>query len=509
MVPAYWVGRPFGFMPAVYSVRLASLLLALTALPLMYLLAKELFPRRPAVWLAAPTLLVLVQGFNANVACVSNEALAIVAPIGALIFVVRGLRDLRLASALGAGGLLGLAVVNKTTALSLVPLIGLAWLVAALRDRANLIARLKWAVIGAGAAFGAVAPWVAFNFHTYGALSAAEPVRAITGQNQGVAPFSLSGFRTQWGTARTAFWEFQPASPGAAAYRNLWWAFVAVSVAAGSVIALLQRRWSEWRSLVWSGASVPIAFGVMLGIVYGVTSGEGLLVGRTLYPTLALVLIGTAGAWFMLLPRRLAIAGLFLVAGVLLIRESVVTRDYVERVYTAGVVNGEVPSVEQAWADEVRPAGEFVVEAPCATRMIGVGVAAGVPSVAIAGSDTVLTASLLGKDGEFSVYTLPTPVSGSLRVRLPDSVGILAARDDRNSHIAFVGRPGDPVARVYCLVDDPKSVRFQQRFAPFHADFLTRRRVLAWLKATEAMGWGLVLAPLLMAFVGLRRWIDR
>ena len=113
MVPAYWLGRPFGILGALYTVRVASVLLSLMAVPLAWLLARELFPRFPAIWVATPALLALSQGFNANLACVSNDALAVVASTGTLVLAVRGVKSPSSRNAIGAGALLGLSVLNK------------------------------------------------------------------------------------------------------------------------------------------------------------------------------------------------------------------------------------------------------------------------------------------------------------------------------------------------------------------------------------------------------------
>lgn len=51
--PAYRASRPFGAVTALYVLRTATVLLSLAAVPLAWLLAGDLFPGRPAVWLAA------------------------------------------------------------------------------------------------------------------------------------------------------------------------------------------------------------------------------------------------------------------------------------------------------------------------------------------------------------------------------------------------------------------------------------------------------------------------
>jgi 4-amino-4-deoxy-L-arabinose transferase-like glycosyltransferase len=225
MVPAYWLGRPFGILGALYAVRTASVLLWLAAVPLVFLLTRELFPRSPATWIAAPALLVMVQGLNANLACVSNDALVVVAGAGTLLFAVRGLREPTVRNALATGVLLGSSVVGKTTAVSLVPLIGVAWVILLAVNWSHRRQRVRWLAQLVAAATVPVAPWLVFNQLTYGAVSAAKAVEEITGNYQGMAPFSLTGLRQQWESATGGFWEFQPAHIVAAATCGQRWLF--------------------------------------------------------------------------------------------------------------------------------------------------------------------------------------------------------------------------------------------------------------------------------------------
>src|SRR5256885_1666492 len=133
MAPAYWVGRPFGFLAAVYAVRTASLLLGLLSIPLAWMLARRLFPSRPSAWLLAPVLLTAISGFNASTAFVSNDALVVTASATACVAFLWALEQLSVKRAAVAGLLFGVAVVNKTTTVSLVPFLGLAFLLWAVR----------------------------------------------------------------------------------------------------------------------------------------------------------------------------------------------------------------------------------------------------------------------------------------------------------------------------------------------------------------------------------------
>jgi hypothetical protein len=484
MTPAYWASRPFGFLSAVYGVRVASLLLALVALPLTRRLARELFPHSPATWLAGPALLAVAGGFNSNLASVSNDALAVVASAAMLTVAVRGLRSGSTSAAAGAGVLLGLCVVNKTTALELLPVVGLAWVWTFVRRPADRASLLRWVLVAGGSAALTVAPWVIFNLFTYGAPSAAEEVRLITGGAQGVAPLSFSGLSKQWTTATGAFWEFQPATPDGGRFRAVWWSFVAFTAVVGLASAVLRR--GARRGLpatVWAFTALPLAFGVMMGIVYGVTGGEGLVVGRHLYPILPLLAVGVAAGWFALVSPRAGLAAFLVFAAVLLPREGDMIRRFVDRTYAAGIRDAEVPVIDQSFADRTIQVDSVVLHAPCPTRTVGVG-ATGASTVATVdtASRTIAT-SPLDQDGAFALFSLPERVAGDFRVRFNRSTNVLAS-----------GR--GPVVRVYCPVADPESARFSQLFREGHPGFVTYGMVRAWSSVGTWVGAGLLLGAL-------------
>ena len=51
MAGPYWVGHPWGITGSLLAIRLGTVVLVLGAVPLTWLLARRLFPRRPAAWL--------------------------------------------------------------------------------------------------------------------------------------------------------------------------------------------------------------------------------------------------------------------------------------------------------------------------------------------------------------------------------------------------------------------------------------------------------------------------
>ncbi|HVE90857.1 MAG TPA: hypothetical protein VNE62_00950 [Actinomycetota bacterium] len=71
LVLPYRAFRPLGPLAAVYAVRFASLLLALLTIPLVYLIARLLFPRHEWAWPASAAVLLAVPAFTSAPAAVT------------------------------------------------------------------------------------------------------------------------------------------------------------------------------------------------------------------------------------------------------------------------------------------------------------------------------------------------------------------------------------------------------------------------------------------------------
>lgn len=212
MAGPYRLARGHGLLSALYAVRIASVLVALLAIPLAYALARHLFPRRPEVWLGAPALLVVLQGFNGNPAAVTNDALVIPLAAGALLAFCRSARR-RFDAGGGAltGLLVGLGLATKSNMIALVPIIGVAALTATAMRRVPFGRLVKWVVLAGVTAAEAVAPWVVWNLSRYGALSATKEVDAITGPFQPACPSPSTACASTWwgppsGSGTTSWW---------------------------------------------------------------------------------------------------------------------------------------------------------------------------------------------------------------------------------------------------------------------------------------------------------------
>jgi hypothetical protein len=225
----------------------------------------------------------------------------------------------------------------------------------------------------------------------------------------------------------------------------------------------------------------------MMGVVYGVTGGKGLVVGRHLYPILALLVVGVAASWFSLAPPRLGLVAMLVFAALALPREADMIRRFVDRTYTAGIRGSDAPVVDQSFADRDVQVDSVALHAPCPTRTIGVGTMSDDPVVAVDAASRTVPASPLGRDGAFTLYALPEGVSGDLRVRFGHAVSVLASDQG-------------PVVRVYCPVTRPEAARFSQLYREGHPAFVTYGAVQAWSSVLKWSGSGLLLAALV--FVG-------
>ncbi|HVE90858.1 MAG TPA: hypothetical protein VNE62_00955 [Actinomycetota bacterium] len=493
----YLVSRPFGPVASVYGLRLASLLISLTAIPLVYLLARELFPRRRAVWLLAPAVMVFINGYNANLAAISNDALAV--PLAAacllsLAWLLRRGPGLRIAAI--AGFLLGLAVVTKTTLLGLllISVFSFLWMARRWPARRTFAAAASFGA----AAVSAVAPWLAWNLSTYGALSGGAALNKINEGLQPKIPLNLDGIALHFANAGGGFWEIQGTRASGLLFgKALEWIVVVVLVGA-LIRTVAGRDWTECRALFWLAASVPACFAAMLGIIYIVFGGEGTVAGRHLYGAFpALCVLIAAGLHIMLGPRWW-MAGATVVLLVATARDAAVSRTYADLFYTGGLVRPNLaPVVEQAWIDSYEPVQSIAARSACPVRAVGLWFGDKSPrSLLVDG----VTSRRISQEWNVAIFRTDHKPSGSFFIDVPPDVAIGTTWSDRDPRVRFAHRHGDPALRLYCAVQDPASVRFAQQYGPQHPDVLTYTLVRTW-------GW--VWSGLVLVSAGLGLWTRR
>lgn len=515
--PAYYalmalpwrVGHASGALSALYAVRAATVLLSLLAVPLAYLLARELFPRRREVWLAAPALLVVLQGFNANLASITNDALVV--PLGAAVLLAAArLRRTGFTgwNGLATGALLGAGLATKSNMVALFPLVGAWALGVAWTGRERWRPFLRWC--GAAAAGGAATagPWFAWNLVQYGSLNADEEVDRITGPLQPDIPHTFAGLRRHIRDATGGFWDSQLA--GRQLGRYMWVAsLVAVTLLVAAVaVSLARRRRQEAAALTWLGSAVFVAVGTMLLVIFVVFGGDSSVVGRHLYPALVATVVAVAASAFVVAGRAgwVVLAAL---AALMTTFEVDTVRRQVDLVYVDGLIGRLAPVVEQTWAVGRVNTPVVRVTPPCPAEAFALGLSTPAPTAlevrTTAGTvRAARTGEQLDQPEPLTTYAMPAPTAAPFEIVLP-GVPLRASADDRDRHLSMEGEPGDPVARIYCPVPSPAEFRFGQRFTPDHPSWISYGGLRAW---PVAWAWAARVALVAVAAglaLGLRR----
>ncbi len=492
LVPVYWVAHPFGTIAAIYALRLATLLIVLTAIPLLWLLARELFPKHPAVWLTSPAILVAIQGFNSNTVSINNDGLLVPISIAALIPIASAWRGINNRQAAIAGALFGLAMLCKNTAsplavLTLIVLVGLL-----LARRASLRDVSVWGLVYMCAAFAVFFPYLVWNLETYGALSASSELTKVLGPLWPRIPHTLAGLRTHFHNVRTGFWDFQPYSPGpTSAYVRTFEIATLVSVITGLAGALRRRAFDEASALVWVAIAFPVAFLIVLVGSLSISAGANAIVGRHLYAVLGLFAIATAAGVITSLGPRLGSLAILMLVGVAFIQERPITDHNVLATYTDGVLFDRLaPVVDQPLNEGYTTATSVSATAACPVEAVGLAIVNPAPKQLTLSSPATEQATYLGENMSVSIYTLPTPQSGQITM-LTSGLSIGRESADRDPAISLAGATGDPVVRLYCAVDNPDEFRFKQMFSPGHLD-LSYSTVRAWADIWYWIGWALV-----------------
>ena len=509
MAAPFRLSRPFGTLSSVYGVRIGTVLVSLLAVPVAYLLARELFPDRRDVWLAAPALLVLVQGFNGNLASVTNDALVVpLAGAALLAFCRSARRGFDLSGAALTGGLVGLGLATKSNMVALVPLVGVAAVAVTVVGRKSWRTLLRWVAVAGATTAAAVAPWLAWNLSRYGSPSASEEVDAITGPLQPVIPRGLAGVREHLIGSTVGFWDFQAVGHRLGRYTVTMTAATAVLLAGGLAYAMARRLRRDAAVLVWLGSAYAVTAATMVAFIYGVFGGRSSTVGRHMYVALVALVVAVCAAAFVAGRRWAGWLALGVVANLALSVEPGMVRRMVALTYTDALVGRLAPVVDQSWGEGLVSASSIAVTPPCPAHAFGVGLGAETPpSLPVVTAAGEVAAPYLGLQGtpvqRIAVYTLPTPLAAPFAVRL-DGAAVSASAADRDRHLAIAGEPGDPVARVFCPVDDPEATRFAQQFSPDHPSWLRMGHVTGWPSAWAWAARAGLLASVLFALRHLR-----
>ena len=188
MAPVYGLTSAENPESQLYALRLAAIPLGMITVLLAWLTVRRLFPGDRFLAVTVPTLVAFQPQIAYEAAMLNNDILAIATTSACIYLVVVGLQN-RFTVGLCAwlGLLLGLAVLSKSTAVIVMPVIGMAMIM-----RLGWKNVLEWLPKGAlvlGITAVLAAPWYAYMLDTYGNLTALDRIRVLQWWNySGGAP---------------------------------------------------------------------------------------------------------------------------------------------------------------------------------------------------------------------------------------------------------------------------------------------------------------------------------
>ena len=241
-----------------YAFRLAAIPLGLLTVLFAYLMTRRIFPRDTFLAVTVPAVVALQPQIAYEAAMLNNDILAIVTTSACLYLIAVGLQNrftVGLCSWLGLA--LGVALLSKSTAVIVMPVIALA-----------MVLRLGWKHVvewvakgGLVLAIAAVvaAPWYLYMLKTYGSVSALDYILKLQWWNNqdGITAsisdqlfnrdFAWMRWRETWGEFG---WRKIPL--GDTLLRSVWWVFVLtlVGLAVWAVLVIMLR---------WRARKAPLA----------------------------------------------------------------------------------------------------------------------------------------------------------------------------------------------------------------------------------------------------------
>ncbi|MDQ3524554.1 MAG: glycosyltransferase family 39 protein [Chloroflexota bacterium] len=178
VAPVYWMTADASPEAQLYALRLAAIPLGMLTVLFAFLTARRLFPRDRFLAVTVPTLVAFQPQIAYEAAMLNNDILAIATTSACIYLIVVGLQN-RFTVGLCAwlGLVLGLAMISKSTALVVMPVIAVA-----------MIARLGWKNVREWLPKGAfvlgitaviAAPWYAHMLATYGNFTAFDRIQTL------------------------------------------------------------------------------------------------------------------------------------------------------------------------------------------------------------------------------------------------------------------------------------------------------------------------------------------
>ena len=317
---------------ALHIARLVSTAFGALAVVATILTARELWPARPGLALAAGALLALNPQFIFISGVASNDSAAAGTASLTLLLLLRAMRrGLTRARAATIGLALGLALLAKLSLLALVPIVGLGVAVAAGGLERGAVRRLwaaRWRVVVLASTTALVSGWwYVGNLASYGDPTAWEPMLAAQGQM--IRPLSIPAWSAvaQLFAARDTYWATFGWTNVVVERRlyvaaDLVLALAILGLGASTVVAVRRHLRSAWSV---GGASAHLArigilalwtLAVSASLVRWVQINEAAAQGRLMFPAAGAIAILIALGLTAMAPRRVEwVVGLVLVAG--------------------------------------------------------------------------------------------------------------------------------------------------------------------------------------------------
>jgi 4-amino-4-deoxy-L-arabinose transferase-like glycosyltransferase len=312
-----------------YMSRLISVLFGAGTVFFCWAAARQLAPRSPMWAVAAAGVIALLPQFCFNNARVSNDSL--VNCLGAAAFYI-WFRSLRQPAydpwMLRAGGIVGLALLAKLTAVVLVPGLALVVLFRAFQAgegetkwRARLLRGARMAAGMAGAALALFGWWLVRNLIAYGEVTGAAGVNRFYKANLPGINLAIPDMRAQFiGSTWQSFWGFfgwQDIAMPDSFYSQAGFFTIAffglTGLAALGIIAWRFVRWRRNKEQViiptysWQAVSVLFLVGIALVVAYvqyTLQVAEAAQ-GRYLYLMLLPAALLFTGGLYALAPHRI------------------------------------------------------------------------------------------------------------------------------------------------------------------------------------------------------------
>jgi len=311
----HWPYR--GAVLAVHVARWLALLFGAGAVALTYLIARQVFPARPALALGAAAIQAFIPQFLFISSAVSNDSLLAFLAALTLLQLIRmikeqikneqeGKRPSYLSFAhLSLGFTLGLAALTKLSGLALLALSGLvlAWLAWRRRSWRDLLAG---GLIVGGLAAAVAGWWYARNLRLYGDLTGLSAMFQVVGERDDFAA-SAGALWSELAGLRASFWGlfgwFSILMPD--------WVYRALdALSALSLLGLIgwlaRRRQAGEGPVRWLLLLLLLWTALVVGLVLCWTSLTPGSQGRLLFPALPGIALALAVGWSALLPGRWA-----------------------------------------------------------------------------------------------------------------------------------------------------------------------------------------------------------